>query len=84
MSEKGCLSGQSLAHLCRDGQVVLVSGCGEVVAALLRREVGEGLPDGVPQIRNGAGRCGPEQGLQLGEGLLDRIEVAARSFGSGL
>ena len=40
-----------IERLLHDGQVVLVASCGEVVAALLRRETGEGLPD------RGRARC---------------------------
>ncbi len=54
-----------------------MAGGGEGVATLVCREASEGLPNGAPQIGDGAGRRGPEQSLQLGEDLLDRIEVRA-------
>lgn len=54
-----------------DGHVVILAGDSEAVAALACREVSEGLPDGVPQVGNSAGRRGSKQVLQLGEDLLN-------------
>ena len=48
------------------GEVVVAFGCAEGV---------EGLADGVPEGVDGAGCRGAKQGFELGEDLLDRIEV---------
>jgi hypothetical protein len=47
----------------------------EIVPALLWREVIKVLADGVPECFLGAGGGFSEQLLQLGEELLDRVEI---------
>lgn len=60
-------------------QVVVVAGGGggEAVAALVWGEAGEGVPDGVPEVRHGAGGCGAQLCFQLGENLFDWVELGA-------
>jgi hypothetical protein len=50
---------------------------GEVVCAFVRREAVDEAADGGPQGVDGSLRGCSEQGLELGEGVLDRIEVGA-------
>lgn len=60
-----------------NGQVGIVTSCGEAVAAIVGLEASEGLPNGVPQVWDSAGRRGSEQTLQSGGNLRDRIEGRA-------
>ena len=48
---------------------------GEIAGAFGWREAREEAADGGPQRLDGAGRLGPQQGLELGEHLLDRVQV---------
>lgn len=72
-----CYGAYSYSQSGSDGQVVLAAGCGEVVAALLRREARECLADRYPEVRHRAGGRAPQQRLQLCEHLLDRVEIRA-------
>lgn len=58
---------------CRS--VRIVSGSGEVVGAFGRREGVDGGADGARQVVDGAGGCFSQGGLELGEGVFDRVEV---------
>src|SRR5262245_23216549 len=46
-----------------------------VVSAFVWCELGDGVADGVPEIRDSACCRGAKQRLQFGEGALDRVEV---------
>ena len=59
------------------GSIRLVAGVGEVVSALGGREGVEPLGDGTFEGGEGAGGRLAQERLQLGEGLLDRVEVGA-------
>jgi hypothetical protein len=48
---------------------------GEVVGAFGGSEGVEQLADGVPERLDGARRGGAQQRLELGEGVLDRVQV---------
>ena len=48
---------------------------GEVVGAFGGGEGVESVADGVPEAVDGAGCGGAQQRLELGEGLLDRVQV---------
>jgi hypothetical protein len=50
---------------------------GEVVGAFRRRKGIEGMSDRLPRDLAGSGRGVAQQGLELGEGKLDRVEVGA-------
>ena len=54
-----------------------ISGVLEIVCAFTGREARDRVLDGLPEAGEGAGGGLAEQGLQLGEGLLDGIEVGA-------
>lgn len=57
---------------------------GEVVGAFGGLEGVEGLGDGVPEGIDGARLGGPQQGFELGEDRLDRVEVGGcRAAGRG-
>lgn len=51
---------------------------GEVVVAFGEGEGVEGMADGLPERVDGAAGGGSEQRLELGKGLLDRVEVRAK------
>lgn len=52
-----------------------ISGIGEIVGAFLRREAFEDVAEGVPEGGDSPGGDLAEQRLELGEGLLDRVEI---------
>ncbi|WP_156348010.1 hypothetical protein [Sphingomonas sp. Leaf231] len=67
-----------IAYQIRSRSIRTVSGSGEVVDALGRREGVDGGTDDAEDVSN-AGRSGlAQERLQLGEGILDRIEVWRR------
>jgi hypothetical protein len=51
-----------------------IASVGEVVLAFDGGEGAEGLADGLPEGVDGTLGGGSEQGLQLGEDLLDRVQ----------
>ena len=55
----------------------IVSSGGEVVCAFLRLEELNEATDGVPETVDGSFSGLAQEGLQLGEGVLDRVEVGA-------
>lgn len=59
------------------GSDCAVSGGGEVVGALGGGEGADDMADGVPEALGGAHGGLAQYGLQLGEGVLDWIEVGA-------
>jgi hypothetical protein len=52
-----------------------IAGVGEVVGAFGGGEGVEGVTDGAPERVDGASGRGAQQGLELGKGQLDRVEV---------
>ncbi len=50
---------------------------GEVVGAFGGRDGFEEAADGLPELLFGAGRSLPKERLELGEQLLDRVEIGA-------
>ena len=52
-----------------------IAGVGEVVGAFGRGEGVERLAEGVPEGRDGSLGGGSQQGLELGEDLLDRVQI---------
>jgi hypothetical protein len=50
---------------------------GEVVGAVGGGEGVEGLTDGLPERLDGAAGGSAEQRLEVGEGLLDRVQIRA-------
>jgi hypothetical protein len=57
--------------------VCIVPSCGEVVGAFRGAEGADDASDGAPEAGDGAFGGLAEEGLELGEGVLDRIEVGA-------
>ena len=52
----------------------------DVGVAFLWREGAEGIADFVPELVNGSGGGFSQQGLELGEDLIDGIEIGTRSW----
>ena len=55
----------------------MVSCGGEIVGAFLRGEAAKGVGDGLPEVGDCTGGRGAQEGLEVGEGHFDGVEVGA-------
>src|SRR3712207_2640191 len=67
-------SARPLRRSMQQGDQAWIARVGEVVAALGCGEAAEAVGDGGPERLDGARRLGADEGLELGEGQLDRVQ----------
>ena len=82
---QACVHPLSRAQSRSDGQIGIVAGGSEGVAALICREASESLPDGIPQIGDGeAVEGGSDRRFQVWKGTSGSFAQFGFEFGKDL